>query len=137
MRKQTSSTNQITFRRKRMGVSFDNNVLVVCEKDEREWFQSLPDRRQWKEIPGSHFDVNCPVTLMDYTDEGKVLHLSTMGYGVLDLSNHLPESCVGVISSVYSCQGQDIHYVESFDNEERFDKRSPITTWERNNSLDC
>ena len=39
-----------------------------------------------------------------------------------------------VISSYVKLKKQEI---ESFDNEERFDKRSPITNWERNNSLDC
>ncbi len=39
-----------------------------------------------------------------------------------------------VISSYVKLKKQEI---ESFDNEERFDKRSPVTTWERNNSLDC
>ena len=39
-----------------------------------------------------------------------------------------------VISSYIKLKKQEI---ESFDNEERFDKRSPITSWERNNSLDC
>ena len=39
-----------------------------------------------------------------------------------------------VISSYVKLKKQEI---DSFDNEERFDKRSPITTWERNNSLDC
>ena len=39
-----------------------------------------------------------------------------------------------VISSYIKLKKQEI---ESFDNEERFDKRSPITSWEKNNSLDC
>ena len=39
-----------------------------------------------------------------------------------------------VILSYVKLKKQEI---ESFDNEERFDKRSPITSWERNNSLDC
>lgn len=39
-----------------------------------------------------------------------------------------------VIASYVKLKKQEI---ESFDNEERFDKRSPVTTWERNNSLDC
>ena len=39
-----------------------------------------------------------------------------------------------VISSYVKLKKQEI---ESFDNEERFDKRSPVTSWERNNSLDC
>ncbi len=39
-----------------------------------------------------------------------------------------------VISSYIKLKKQEI---VSFDIEERFDKRSPITTWERNNSLDC
>ncbi len=39
-----------------------------------------------------------------------------------------------IISSYVKLKKQEI---ESFDNEERFDKRSPITNWERNNSLDC
>ena len=39
-----------------------------------------------------------------------------------------------VIASYVKLKKQEI---ESFDNEERFDKRSPITNWERNNSLDC
>ena len=39
-----------------------------------------------------------------------------------------------VISSYIKLKKQEI---ESFDNEERFDKRSPVTSWERNNSLDC
>ena len=30
-----------------------------------------------------------------------------------------------------------IKEIESFDREERFDKRSPITIWEKNNTLDC
>ncbi len=39
-----------------------------------------------------------------------------------------------VISSYIKLKKQEI---ESFDTEERFDKRSLITSWEKNNSLDC
>jgi glutamine synthetase len=39
-----------------------------------------------------------------------------------------------VIASYIKLKKQEL---ESFDKEERFDKRSPITTWERNNTLDC
>ena len=39
-----------------------------------------------------------------------------------------------VIRSYAKLKRQEL---ESFDSEERFDKRSPITSWERNNSLDC
>jgi len=39
-----------------------------------------------------------------------------------------------VISSYVKLKKQEL---ESFDEEERFDKRSSITTWEKNNTLDC
>tara|TARA_Y100000590_G_scaffold462808_1_gene627897 strand:+ start:224 stop:1549 length:1326 start_codon:yes stop_codon:yes gene_type:complete len=39
-----------------------------------------------------------------------------------------------IIASYIKLKKQEL---ESFDEEERFDKRSPITTWERNNTLDC
>jgi len=39
-----------------------------------------------------------------------------------------------VIASYVKLKKQEL---ESFNSEERFDKRSPITTWERNNTLDC
>ena len=39
-----------------------------------------------------------------------------------------------VIASYIKLKKQEI---DSFDQEDRFDKRSPITTWERNNTLDC
>ena len=39
-----------------------------------------------------------------------------------------------VITSYIKLKKQEL---ESFDKEERFDKRSPITGWERNNTLDC
>ena len=39
-----------------------------------------------------------------------------------------------VIASYVKLKKQEL---ESFDKEERFDKRSPITAWERNNTLDC
>jgi len=39
-----------------------------------------------------------------------------------------------VISSYVKLKKQEL---ESFDKEERFDKRSSITTWEKNNTLDC
>tara|TARA_Y100001958_G_C21184099_1_gene513465 strand:- start:121 stop:1446 length:1326 start_codon:yes stop_codon:yes gene_type:complete len=39
-----------------------------------------------------------------------------------------------VINSYIKLKKQEL---ESFDKEERFDKRSPITKWERNNTLDC
>jgi len=39
-----------------------------------------------------------------------------------------------VIASYIKLKKQEL---ESFDREERFDKKSPITNWERNNTLDC
>jgi len=39
-----------------------------------------------------------------------------------------------VISSYIKLKKQEL---DSFDKDERFDKRSPITSWERNNTLDC
>ncbi len=39
-----------------------------------------------------------------------------------------------VISSYVKLKKQEL---ESFDKEERFDKRSSITAWEKNNTLDC
>ena len=38
------------------------------------------------------------------------------------------------LSKIYILKKAEI---ESFDNEETFDKRSPITEWEKNNTLDC
>ena len=39
-----------------------------------------------------------------------------------------------VINSYIKLKKQEL---ESFDKEERFDKKSPITSWEKNNTLDC
>ncbi len=102
-----------------MGMSFDNDVILVCDKDEREWFNTLPKRNDWnKELPGSHFDVECPVWLRETTDDGKVLYVSSQSYGVIDWKNNLPPSCVGVVSLVYSYQSQDINYVETIEEHE-------------------
>jgi len=102
-----------------MGCSFDNDVLIVCEKDEREWFSTLKERNTYnKEVPASHFDVECPVWLQEVSEDGKLIYISSQTYGTMDLSEvRMPASCVGVVNSVYSCQAQDINFVETIHSE--------------------
>jgi hypothetical protein len=102
-----------------MGCSFDNDVLVVCEKDEREWFNTLQGTNHYiKEVPASHFEGETPVWLEQVSEDGTLIYISSKTYGTMDLSEvRLPDSCVGVVSSVYSCQGDDINFVETIHSE--------------------
>ena len=96
-----------------MGLSFANHVLLVCKKDEREWFNALPERKSGeKELPASHSNTECPVSLVNHAEEGKVLYVSTKGYGVIDWTDNLPGSCYGVVSYVKDCLKEDVNYVE-------------------------
>ena len=95
-----------------MGVSFGNRVLLICKEDEREWLDSLPkDKNQRVRLPGSHFQTDCPCWTQT-SDDGKLIFLDSSGYGVYDLSDYIPNSLSDFISEVYSCQGQEIDYVE-------------------------
>ena len=101
-----------------MGLSFENHVVLVCEKDETEWFKSLPESKSGeKELPASHSNTECPVVMMDHSDGVNVLYLSTKGYGVIDWTDNLPESCYGVVSYVKDCMKEDINYVERVEED--------------------
>ena len=41
-----------------------------------------------------------------------MLYVSTKGYGVIDWTDNLPESCYGVVSYVKDCLKEDVNYVE-------------------------
>ena len=103
-----------------MGVSFEDNTILCCYEDEREWFNSLPEKGGYKRLPASHFDTDCPVRLVAMSDGGKHLHLSTFGYGVMDFTDNLPESCYGFVRAVTSLQGQDINFVECEEEDDAF-----------------
>jgi glutamine synthetase type III len=86
-------------------------------------------------------DPGEPLFCNMYTDHKNYPNLERLPNELEDSLENLENSKVlkeafgeKVILSYIKLKKQEI---ESFDNEERFDKRSPITNWERNNSLDC
>ncbi len=96
-----------------MGLSFENEVSVVCKENEDKWLESLPQR-----IKASHFNTDASVwgRKVEKVNGCYVYILSSQGYGVYDLNDIIfPDSCVGVVSEVRSCQGHDIDFVASFD----------------------
>ena len=96
-----------------MGVSFDNQVYLVCEKDESKWLESVPKR-----TPAAHFNTDCPIwcNIETMLNGFFVYLMETSGYGVVDLEKfELPASCVGITSAVTSCQGQNIDFVENIE----------------------
>ena len=96
-----------------MGLSFENEVNVICKKNEDKWLESLP-----KKVRASHFNTDASIWARkeEMVNGCYVYCLSTQGYGVYDLNEFIfPDSCVGVVSEVRSCQSQDIDYVATFE----------------------
>ena len=76
-----------------------------------------------------------------YTDYNNYPKLKKLPDEIEDAINELQESkelkeSLGedVVNSYIKLKNQEI---ESFNRDERFDKKSPITDWEKNNTLDC
>ena len=86
-------------------------------------------------------DPGEPLFCNMYTDYKNYPNLPKLPDELEDSLNNLEDSKVlreafgeKVISSYVKLKKQEL---ESFDEEERFDKRSSITTWEKINTLDC
>ncbi len=86
-------------------------------------------------------DPGEPLFCNMYTDYKNYPNLPKLPNELEDSLDNLEDSKVlreafgeKVISSYVKLKKQEL---ESFDEEERFDKRSSITTWEKNNTLDC
>ena len=86
-------------------------------------------------------DPGEPLFCNMYTDHKNYTNLPKLPNELEDSLENLEDSKVlkeafgeKVIASYVKLKKQEL---ESFNSEERFDKRSPITTWERNNTLDC
>ena len=86
-------------------------------------------------------DPGEPLFCNMYTDYKNYPNLPKLPNELEDSLENLEDSKVlkeafgeKVIASYVKLKKQEL---ESFNSEERFDKRSPITTWERNNTLDC
>jgi|TARA_B100000929_G_scaffold286283_1_gene271125 glutamine synthetase len=86
-------------------------------------------------------DPGEPLFCNMYTDYKNYQNLPKLPNELQDALDNLEDSKVlreafgeKVISSYVKLKKQEL---ESFDKEERFDKRSSITTWEKNNTLDC
>ena len=70
-----------------MGLSYQNHVVLVCDKEEAEWFFALPEANRSgfaRMLPASHSNTECPVAVIAYSDEIDVLYLSTNNNGVID-----------------------------------------------------
>jgi Glutamine synthetase len=86
-------------------------------------------------------DPGEPLFCNMYTDYKNYPNLPKLPDELEDSLNNLEDSKVlreafgeKVISSYVKLKKQEL---ESFDKEERFDKRSSITAWEKINTLDC
>ena len=86
-------------------------------------------------------DPGEPLFCNMYTDYKNYPNLPKLPNELEDSLDNLEESKIlreafgeKVISSYVKLKKQEL---ESFDREERFDKESSITTWEKNNTLDC
>ena len=86
-------------------------------------------------------DPGEPLFCNMYTDYKNYPNLPTLPNELEDSLENLDDSKVlreafgeKIIASYIKLKKQEL---ESFDREERFDKKSPITTWEKNNTLDC
>ena len=87
------------------------------------------------------FDPGEPLFCNMYTDYKNYPNLPKLPNELEDSLDNLEESKIlreafgeKVISSYVKLKKQEL---ESFDKEERFDKRSSITAWEKINTLDC
>ena len=87
----------------------------------------------WKYAHGSQGGPGRPRTL-EATQRFLKNRADSVNRNKLTIKDYVEAFGEKVILSYVKLKKQEI---ESFDNEERFDKRSPVTSWERNNSLDC
>ena len=86
-------------------------------------------------------DPGEPLTCNMYTDYKKYQNLQKLPNEIEDAINELEESkqlkeSIGedVIKSYIKLKNQEI---EDFNKEDRFNKKSSVTDWEKNNTLDC
>ena len=86
-------------------------------------------------------DPGEPLTCNMYTDYKKYQNLKKLPNEIEDAINELEESKEliesfgeDVINSYVKLKNQEI---EDFSRNERFDKKSSVTDWEKNNTLDC
>ena len=86
-------------------------------------------------------DPGAPLTCNMYTDYKKYQNLKKLPNEIEDAISELKESKEliesfgeDVIKSYVKLKNQEI---EDFNKNERFDKKSSVTDWEKNNTLDC
>ena len=86
-------------------------------------------------------DPGEPLTCNMYTDYKKYQSLKKLPNEIEDAISELEESKEliesfgeDVINSYVKLKNQEI---EDFSKNERFDKKSPVTDWEKNSTLDC
>ena len=86
-------------------------------------------------------DPGEPLTCNMYTDYKNYQNLKKLPDEIEEAISNLEESKElkesfgeDVIKSYVKLKNQEI---ESFNKDERFDKRSSVTDWEKNNTLDC
>ena len=67
-----------------MGLTFENEVMVVCQDNEDEWLESLPNK-----VKAAHFNTDASVhgRKEEKVNGCYVYCLSTYGYGVFDLND--------------------------------------------------
>ena len=101
-----------------MGLSYENEVTLVCDNNELSWVEkhfplnNEDGTRRSHRMRATHYYGDAPVWVSSDFN-GTIITMSSGGYGVLDLNSlELPSSLIGFISEVWSCQSQDINYVE-------------------------
>ena len=103
-----------------MGVSWCHSVWFVCDQDESEYVNNLPDR-----VEGMVGDT--PVLDQKVSHGGHVVYFTSSGYNIYDLfdSNFpRPESWTNVIHRISPCQGQDFDVVDWVGRDEFEDQLS-------------
>ena len=95
-----------------MGVSWRHDVWFICDKNETDWLNNLPDR-----VPGLVTDT--PV--FDKNGDGRVVSFTSDGYNIFDLFGvnfPRPDSWTNCVHRISPCQGQDFDVVDWVGREE-------------------
>jgi len=88
-----------------------------------------------KADPGEALTCNMYTDYKNYPNLNKLPDEIEDAINFLDNSKELKESfSEEVIDSYIKLKNKEI---EEFNRDERFDKKSPVTDWEKNNTLDC
>ena len=88
-----------------MGMSFENTLTLRFENetDGKKWVEGLPER-----LECNHYYGDGPKWI---EVDGCYVTISSNGYGVYDLNQmDYPDTIIGGVSQVRSCQGDDIYF---------------------------